>query len=408
MSHPRYALPGNEELGVALERRRFGQQDRTWTNSEFGKLIGRAMAEEREDYILALYLARYAGLRIHECFRMDTAAAERALRENALTVKGKSGKVRIVPIEDDRITMMLERLLDKTKRGHKLLVPDGIPTDRAINGMQQFILRNRDAICDPTAPDRRITFHGLRHTYAAEKYTSLVDGGMTPLDAHFTVSRLLGHERLDVTDIYLASVKGELPMENKYRDLHELPVTLRVEDLRPILGIGRNTAYELIRSGQIRSVRIGRQTGSSTSPVLKAPKTESSVRKVFLPKTVSMALTEEKDRQQRAKEMLDSDYQDFGLVIAHEDGRPYEERQIAFLLRKLTDATGLPPVVFHSLRHCSASLKLQIGGGNIKAVQGDTGHAQSRMVTDLYDHTNNEERRRLAEKGRGGFPPETG
>ena len=48
-------------------------------------------------------------------------------------------------------------------------------------------------------------------------------------------------------------------MENKYHDLHELPMTLRVEDLMPLLGIGRNTAYELIRSGQIRSVRIGRQ-----------------------------------------------------------------------------------------------------------------------------------------------------
>ncbi len=48
-------------------------------------------------------------------------------------------------------------------------------------------------------------------------------------------------------------------MENKYRDLHELSVTLRVEDLMPLLGIGRNTAYELIRSEQIRSVRIGRQ-----------------------------------------------------------------------------------------------------------------------------------------------------
>lgn len=46
-------------------------------------------------------------------------------------------------------------------------------------------------------------------------------------------------------------------MENKYRDLHELPVTLRVEDLIPILGIRCNTAYELIRSGQIRSVRSG-------------------------------------------------------------------------------------------------------------------------------------------------------
>ena len=104
--------------------------------------------------------------------------------------------------------MMLQRLLYKTERGHKLLVPDGIPTDRAISGMQQFILRHRDTICDPTAQDRRITFHGLRHTYAVEKYTSLVSGGMTPLDAHFTVSRLLGHERPDVTDIYLASVKG--------------------------------------------------------------------------------------------------------------------------------------------------------------------------------------------------------
>ena len=47
-------------------------------------------------------------------------------------------------------------------------------------------------------------------------------------------------------------------MENKYRDLHELSVTLRGEDLMPLLGIGRNTAYELIRSEQIRSVRIGR------------------------------------------------------------------------------------------------------------------------------------------------------
>ena len=48
-------------------------------------------------------------------------------------------------------------------------------------------------------------------------------------------------------------------MENKYRNLHDLPMTLRVEELMPILGIGRNTAYELIRSGKIRSIRIGRQ-----------------------------------------------------------------------------------------------------------------------------------------------------
>ena len=48
-------------------------------------------------------------------------------------------------------------------------------------------------------------------------------------------------------------------MENKYRSFDELPLTLRVEDLMLILGIGRNTAYELVRSGQICSIRVGRQ-----------------------------------------------------------------------------------------------------------------------------------------------------
>ena len=141
-----------------------------------------------------------------------------------------------------------------------------------------------------------------------------------------------------------------------------------------------------------------KQTDSTTSLVLKSPKTESSVRKVYLPRTVALALREVKSTQDALKLLIGDEYADYGLVIAHEDGRPYEERQIAALLRKLIADYNLRPVVFHSLRHCSASLKLQIGGGNIKAVQSDTGHAQARMVTDLYAHTHNEDRRRLAQK----------
>ena len=58
---------------------------------------------------------------------------------------------------------------------------------------------------------RPLTFHGLRHSYAAEKYRQFTENGMSGQDAHFAVSRLLGHERPDVTDIYLASVKKEGP-----------------------------------------------------------------------------------------------------------------------------------------------------------------------------------------------------
>ena len=48
-------------------------------------------------------------------------------------------------------------------------------------------------------------------------------------------------------------------MKTEYNSIDELPLVLRVEDLMPILDIGRNTAYELVRSGKIRSIKVGRQ-----------------------------------------------------------------------------------------------------------------------------------------------------
>ena len=206
MENAKYRVPNNDALGVELERRRFGGVDRTWSAAEFNRMIGKAVAENRDDYACAMYLGRFAGLRIHEVFRLDTAAAERALREDAITVKGKGGKIRTVPIEDERVRVALETMLKRTERGHKLFVPDDVPTDRAINSVQLFILKHRDEIADE-GREANLTFHGLRHTYAAVKYHILTENGMSALDAHFTVSRLLGHERADVTNIYLASVK---------------------------------------------------------------------------------------------------------------------------------------------------------------------------------------------------------
>ena len=199
----KYSLPTNAELGIQLERRRFGDTDRTWSAAEFNRII--ELASENVGYLLAFHLARHAGLRIHECFRIDTAIARQAIRESAITIKGKGGKIRTVPI-NQQIIASLEKCLEATPTGSKLLVPDDVPTDKAINQLQQFILRNRESVQDPDS-SRPLTFHGLRHTYAAEKYRQLIADGISELDAHLTVSRLLGHERADVTNIYLASMK---------------------------------------------------------------------------------------------------------------------------------------------------------------------------------------------------------
>lgn len=40
--------------------------------------------------------------------------------------------------------------------------------------------------------------------------------------------------------------------------IENLPTVLHVKDLVPLLSISQNTAYALVRSGQIRSIRIGR------------------------------------------------------------------------------------------------------------------------------------------------------
>lgn len=57
----------------------------------------------------------------------------------------------------------------------------------------------------------------------------------------------------------------------------------------------------------------------------------------------------------------------------------------------------LSPVVFHSLRHTSVTYKLKLNGGDIKAVQGDSCHSQINMVTDVYSHIIDDDRRKNAE-----------
>ena len=63
-----------------------------------------------------------------------------------------------------------------------------------------------------------------------------------------------------------------------------------------------------------------------------------------------------------------------------------ESQVITHMLKDLIEKNNLPPVVFHSLRHSSITYKLKLSGGDIKMVQGDSGHAQATMVTEQYAH----------------------
>lgn len=137
---------------------------------------------------------------------------------------------------------------------------------------------------------------------------------------------------------------------------------------------------------------------ASTLLVLKTPKTESSVRKVWMPKTVAYILREWKAAQDKQKEFLGAEYLDYNLVVALPNGRPCEETVISNAFRRLKRDANLPNVVFHSLRHSSTTYKLKLNHGDLKATQGDTGHAQVDMITKIYAHILDEDRKVNAQR----------
>lgn len=138
--------------------------------------------------------------------------------------------------------------------------------------------------------------------------------------------------------------------------------------------------------------------GNTTSLVLKAPKTPTSVRKVFLPSTVANMLAERKQQIDDMKNLYGDEYTDYNLVFCHPSGRPMEGQVINRALKQLIQDNDLPDVVFHSFRHASITYKLKWNGGDMKSVQGDSGHARMDMISNVYSHIIDDDRRFNAQK----------
>ncbi|NJE40365.1 site-specific integrase [Faecalicoccus pleomorphus] len=135
-----------------------------------------------------------------------------------------------------------------------------------------------------------------------------------------------------------------------------------------------------------------------TRLILKTPKTKTSVRKIFLPLSVVKMLEDRKKQIDELKAIFGEEYDDYNLVFCHPNGRPMEGQIINDALRKLIEKHNLPKIVFHSFRHASITYKLKWNGGDMKAVQGDSGHAQMDMIADVYSHIIDEDRRFNAQK----------
>ena len=57
--------------------------------------------------------------------------------------------------------------------------------------------------------------------------------------------------------------------EQSPRDFNDLPIVLTVSQVAQVLNLGRDTTYDLVRSGRIHSFRAGRQYRVTKSALME-------------------------------------------------------------------------------------------------------------------------------------------
>ena len=139
--------------------------------------------------------------------------------------------------------------------------------------------------------------------------------------------------------------------------------------------------------------------GSKTSLILKDTKTEASCRTIFMTAALREELKQWLERLKREEALDPERYRNSGMLLRLPNGLAVEPVLIRKKFLKWQDAhPEFPRIVFHGLRHSSATYQLMISGGDIKAVQGNTGHATATVLMDTYAHTQDKPRLELTEK----------
>ncbi len=130
--------------------------------------------------------------------------------------------------------------------------------------------------------------------------------------------------------------------------------------------------------------------------VLCPPKTAHSQRIIALDRTTIAALRAHRSRQLAERTLAGAGYVDSGYVFTRPNGDPMAPDWLSRYFRQLNDASGLPPVRLHDLRHGAATLALA-AGADLKVVQDMLGHSSIVLTADTYTSVLPEVARKVAE-----------
>ena len=158
-------------------------------------------------------------------------------------------------------------------------------------------------------------------------------------------------------------------------------------------------ALSKIDPTQIYHTFPDRREGSKSSLILKRTKTKKSNRILYMTKPLKEELLAWLEKMKQDEQSAPEKYSNCGQLFRLPDGLPIAPDVLTKWYRQWrAEHPEFEKIVFHGLRHSSATYQLIESGGNIKAVQGNTGHATTGILMDTYAHTQDKPRLELAEK----------
>ena len=181
---------------------------RIYTPEEMGMIMKNVWSQkEGARYGAAIRGMSELGLRAKECFklRVKDINFERGLLH---VVDGsKGGRKRVVPISKPYLAELKSICRNKSGASYVYETPGFKWENRAKNTWTAL----RKACLKSGIKQHRL--HNLRATYAFSKYKEYIeDGGMDEQSAKLAVSKLLGHNRVDVVAWYLGNLSETNPL----------------------------------------------------------------------------------------------------------------------------------------------------------------------------------------------------
>ena len=158
-------------------------------------------------------------------------------------------------------------------------------------------------------------------------------------------------------------------------------------------------ALSKIDPTQIYHTFPDRREGSKSSLILKRTKTKKSNRFLYMTKPLKEELLAWLEKMKQDEQSAPEKYSNCGQLFRLPDGLPIAPDVLTKWYRMWrAEHPEFEKIVFHGLRHSSATYQLLQSGGDFKSVQGNTGHATATVLMDTSAHTQDKPRLELTEK----------